>query len=45
MLKDTNVKDLTKDKGIRKGWQEQRRTIQKKKVLMTWIATMLWLLT
>ena len=33
MLKDTNVKDLTKDKGIRKGWQEQRRTIQKKKGL------------
>ena len=31
MLKDTNVKDLRKDKGLRKGWQEHRRTIQKKR--------------
>ena len=30
MIKNRNGKDLTEDKGIRKGWQEHRRTIQKK---------------
>ena len=27
MIKNRNGKDLTEDKGIRKGWQEHRRTI------------------
>ena len=30
MIKERNGKDLTEDKGIRKGWQEHRTTIQKK---------------
>ena len=30
MIKERNGKDLTEDKGIRKGWQEHRTIIQKK---------------
>ena len=38
-IKDRNGMDLTEAEEIKKRWQEYRRTIQKK-ILMTWITTM-----
>ena len=39
-IKDRNVKDLTKDKEIKKRWQEYIEELYQKKVLMTHITTM-----
>ena len=39
-----NGKDLTEAKEIRKRWQEYMEELNKK-VLMTWINTMVWTLT
>ena len=38
-IKDRNGMDLTEAEKIKKRWQEYKRTIQKK-ILMTWITTM-----
>ena len=38
-IKDRNGMDLIEVEDIKKRWQEYRRTIQKK-ILMTWITTM-----
>ena len=41
MLKDGNSKDPTEAEEIKKRWQEYTyRTVQKKKILITWITTM-----
>ena len=39
-IKDRNVKDLTKDKEIKKRWQEYIEELYQKKALMTHITTM-----
>ena len=39
-IKDRNSKDLTEAEDIKKRWQEY--TDCTKKILMTWITTMLW---
>ena len=41
MIKDRNSKDLTESKEIKKRWQEYTEELNKK-VLMTWITTMMW---
>ena len=43
MIKDKN-KDLIQAEDIKKKWQEYREKLskKKKKVLMTWITTMMW---
>ena len=43
-IKDRNGRDLTEAKGIKKRWQEYTEELYKK-VLMTWITTMVWSLT
>ena len=43
-IKDRNSKDLTEAEDIKKRWQEYTEDYIKK-VLMTWITTMLWSLT
>ena len=43
-IKDRNSKDLTEAEDIKKRWQEYTEDYTKK-VLMTWITTMLWSLT
>ena len=40
-IKDKNGKDLTEAKEIKKRWQEYTEELNKK-VLMTWITTMMW---
>ena len=40
-IKDRNGKDLKEAEEIRKRWQEYTKNYTKK-VLMTWIATMVW---
>ena len=42
-IKDRNCKDLTEADEIKKRWQGYRELY--KKVLMTWITTMVWSLT
>ena len=44
MIKDRNSKDLTETEEIKKRWQEYTEELYKK-VLMTWITTMVWSLT
>ena len=44
MIKDTNGKDLTETEEIKKRWQEYTEELYKK-VLMTWITTMMWSVT
>ena len=43
-IKNRNSKDLTEAEDIKKRWQEYTEDYTKK-VLMTWITTMLWSLT
>ena len=43
-IKDRNNKDLTKAEDIKKRWQEYTEELLKK-VLMTWITTIVWSLT
>ena len=43
-IKDRNGKDLTEVEEIKKRWQEYPREYTKK-LLMTWVTTMLWSLT
>ena len=43
-IKDSNIKDLTEAEDIKKRWQEYTEDYTKK-ILMTWITTMLWSLT
>ena len=43
-IKDRNGRDLTEAEDIKKRWQEYTEDYTKK-VLMTWITTMLWSLT
>ena len=43
MIKDRNGKDLIETEEIKKRWQEYTELY--KKVLMTWIITILWSLT
>ena len=40
-IKDRNGRDLTEAEDIKKRWQEYTKNYTKK-VLMTWIATMVW---
>ena len=42
-IKDRNGMDLTKAEDINKRWQEYTEVY--KKILMTWISTMVWSLT
>ena len=42
--KDRNGMDLIEAEGIKKRWQEYKKNCTKK-VLMTWITTMLWSFT
>ena len=44
-MKDRNSKDLTEAEEIKKRWQEYTEVLYKKKVLITQITTMVWLLT
>ena len=37
--------DLTEAEDIKKKWQEYIEELYKKKVLMMWVITMVWLLT
>ena len=41
IVKDRNGKDLTEAEKIKNGWQEYTEKLYKK-VLMTWITTMVW---
>ena len=41
MIKKRHSKDLTEAKEIKKRWQEYTEELNKK-VLMTWITTMMW---
>ena len=43
-IKDKNDKDLTEAEEIKKWWQEYTEEYIKK-ILMTWITTILWLLS
>jgi len=43
-IKDKNDKDLTEAEEIKKRWQEYTEEYIKK-ILMTWITTILWLLS
>ena len=43
-IKDRNCKDLKEAEEIKKRWQEYTEELYKM-VLMTWITTMMWLLT
>ena len=43
-VKDKNSKDLTEKEEIKSRWQEYTEEISRK-VLMTWITTMVWSLT
>ena len=43
-IKDRNSKDLTEEEEIKNRWQEYAEELYKK-VLMTWITTMMWSLT
>ena len=43
LIKDRNGMDLTETEDIKKSWQEYTELY--KKVLMTWITTMVWSLT
>ena len=43
-IKNRNSKDLTEAERIKKRWQEYTEELYKK-VLMTWITTMVWSLT
>ena len=42
MIKHRRGKDLTEAEEIKKRWQEYTEELYQKKVLMTWIATMVW---
>ena len=44
MIKDRNGKDLTEVKRLRRGGKNTQKNCTKK-VLMTWITTMVWSLT
>ena len=44
-IKDRNGRDLTEAEDIKKRWQEYTEVLYKKKVLITQITTMVWLLT
>ena len=41
-IKDRKSKNLTKAKEVKKKWQAYIEELKKKKVLMTWITTMMW---
>ena len=43
-IKDRNSKELTETEEIKKRWQEYTEELYKK-VLITWITTMVWSLT
>ena len=43
-IKDRNGKDLTEEE-VKKKWQKCTEELDKKKVLMIWITTMVWSLT
>ena len=43
-IKDRNSKDLTEEEEIKNRWHEYAEELYKK-VLMTWITTMMWSLT
>ena len=44
-VKDRNGMDLTEAEDIKKRWQEYIKEPNKKKVLVTWITTMVWSFT
>ena len=44
MIKERNGKDLTEEE-VKKKWQKCTEELDKKKVLMIWITTMVWSLT
>ena len=44
-IKDRNGKDLREAKRIRRGGKNTQKNCTKKKILMTWITTMVWSLT
>ena len=44
-IKDRNGKDLTEAEEIKKWWQEYTEELYQKKVLMTWITTIVQSLT
>ena len=44
-VRDRNGMDLTEAEDIKKRWQEYTEELRYKKVLMTWITTMVWSLT
>ena len=44
-IKDRNSMDLTEIKDINKRWQEYTEELYKKKIFMTQIIKMVWLLT
>ena len=45
MIKERNGKDLTGEEEVKKKWQGYTEKLDKKKVLMIWITTMVWSLT
>ena len=45
IIKERNGRELTEAEEIKKKWQEYIEELYKKKVLMTWVITMVWLLT
>ena len=42
MIKDRNGKDPKEAEEIKKRWQEYTEQVYQKRVLMTWITTMVW---
>ena len=44
-IKDRNSKYLTEQKKLRRGSKNIQKKLFKKKVLMTWISTMVWSLS
>ena len=42
MIKDRNGKDPREAEEIKKRWQEYTEQVYQKRVLMTWITTMVW---
>ena len=44
MIKNRNGKDLTEAEDIKERWQEYTELLKKKKLLMTQITMMVWLL-
>ena len=41
-IKDRNGMDLTEAEDTKRGWQEYREELYKKKVLMIWISMVVW---